>query len=251
MKLALISDIHGNAAALDAVLRDLDAQRPDRVFVLGDLAYRGAEPKRTLALVRSLGCPVIGGNADLWVTRGIREGEVAAAALERMRREREWTLAHLDDADLAYLAALPDAHSEELPGGAPLLLCHAAPDDRFRIVRPDAPDGELLATFARGRKPAANGPAPAPAAVAAYGHIHLPFVRFAQGVAVINPGSVGLPFDGVAKASYALLEFDRAGVAVSIRRAAYDLDRATEALARLDYPEAELVARAIRTGLAP
>ncbi len=76
MKLAFISDIHGNAIALDAVLQDISAKNADKVFVLGDICYRGPEPKRALDLVRSLNCEVIKGNADEWVIRGVREGEV-------------------------------------------------------------------------------------------------------------------------------------------------------------------------------
>ena len=76
LKLAFISDIHGNAVALDAVLKDMKEKNVEKVFVLGDLCYRGTEPKRSLELVKSLNCDVIKGNADEWVVRGVREGEV-------------------------------------------------------------------------------------------------------------------------------------------------------------------------------
>jgi predicted phosphodiesterase len=250
MKYAFLSDIHGNAVALDAVIRDLETVRPDRMFVLGDLAFRGAEPKRSIALVRSLGCPVIGGNADLWVTRGIRAGEVPEGRLAMMRAERQWTREHLDEDDLFYLKELPDGHAEALNGGAPLLLCHAAPNDRFALLPPNASDEALLTAFRPGANARPDVPGPGPA-VAVYGHIHLPFIRFVQGLLLINTGSVGLPFDGLPAASYALLDDERGIWNASIRRVRYNLDAAAEALDRTGYPERDLLVRSLRTGTAP
>ena len=76
MKLAFISDIHGNATALDAVLQDIKNKNVDKVYVLGDICYRGLEPQRSLELVQSLHTDVIKGNADEWVVRGVQQGEV-------------------------------------------------------------------------------------------------------------------------------------------------------------------------------
>ena len=82
MKIAFISDIHGNAVALDAVLNDIEKKKVDKIYVLGDISYRGPEPKRALELVRSLNTDVIKGNADEWVVRGVREGEVQQVRLK-------------------------------------------------------------------------------------------------------------------------------------------------------------------------
>lgn len=243
---ALLSDIHGNATALEAVMRDLERQSITRCFVLGDLAYRGAEPKRAIALVQSLECPVIGGNADLWVTRGLRAGEVRNSALARMNAEREWTVDSLADEDIAYLAALPDVH-EETVDGLHFSLCHATPSSRFEIVMPSAADDELRKTFLAPGGIAAHFPR-----VAAYGHVHLPYVRYIDGCAVINPGSVGLPFDGAPLASYAIVQIDAGQIAATtIRRVRYDIAVAVDALERVAYPEAARIARALRTGAAP
>ncbi len=243
---ALLSDIHGNATALDAVLRDLEQQSVTRCFVLGDIAYRGAEPKRSVALVQSLGCPVIGGNADLWVTRGLRAGEVRNSALSRMNAEREWTVECLDDDDLAYLASLPDTH-EAAVAGLNFSLCHATPASRFAVVAPNATDDELRAAFLSPQGLAVHFPT-----VAAYGHIHLPYIRHLDGCAVINPGSIGLPFDGVPLASYATVQVDSGRIAATtIRRVPYNIEVAVDALGRVGYPEAARIARALRTGTAP
>ena len=243
---ALLSDIHGNATALEAVLRDLEQQSITGCFVLGDIAYRGAEPKRSIALVQSLECPVIGGNADLWVTRGLREGEVRSSALARMNAEREWTVDCLADEDIAYLAALPDTH-EATVDGLHFSLCHATPASRFTVVAPTAADDELRATFLASQGLAVHFPK-----VAAYGHIHLPYIRHIDGCAVINPGSIGLPFDGVPLASYATVQVNAGRIAATtIRRVPYNIEVAVDALARVGYPEAARIARALRTGTAP
>src|SRR5690606_34163426 len=107
MKIAFISDIHGNSYALRAVLEDISKRNVDQICVLGDLCYRGPDPKGALDLIRSLNAQVIKGNADEWVVRGIRQGEVADQALEMMNKEREWIAERLDDNDLEYLRNLP------------------------------------------------------------------------------------------------------------------------------------------------
>ncbi len=243
---ALLSDIHGNATALEAVMRDLEQQPITRCFVLGDLAYRGAEPKRSIALVQSLECPVIGGNADLWVTRGLRPGEVRESAFARMSVEREWTVEQLASKDIAYLAELPDIH-EETVDGLHFSLCHATPTDRFRVIGPHASDDELRSTFLAPDGLTAHFPQ-----IVSYGHIHLPYIRHLDGCAVINPGSVGLPFDGLPLASYAIVQIDRGQIAATaIRRVRYDIEVAVDALKRVGYPEAGRLERALRTGAAP
>ena len=74
MRYAFISDIHGNAVALEAVLKDIEVKQADKIIVLGDVAYRGPEPKKSVELIQSLETDVIKGNADEWIVRGVREG---------------------------------------------------------------------------------------------------------------------------------------------------------------------------------
>jgi predicted phosphodiesterase len=95
MKLAFISDIHGNSEALKAVLKNIESRDVDKIVVLGDLCFRGPRPKESLDLIRGLETVVIKGNADEWVVRGIRKGEVKNEAYEIMTIEREWTVAQL------------------------------------------------------------------------------------------------------------------------------------------------------------
>lgn len=97
MRVAFIADIHGNGVALDAVLEDIEKRKVDRIAVLGDITFRGPEPKRVLERVRGLPADVIKGNADEWTVRGVRPGEVPEAARGMMNRERRWTAAQLDE----------------------------------------------------------------------------------------------------------------------------------------------------------
>ena len=88
-------------------MEDIAKHEIDRIYVLGDLCYRGPDPKKSLAWVRSLQTQVIKGNADEWVVRGVNQGEVPEQVIEMMKMERDWTVAQLDEQDIEYLAGLP------------------------------------------------------------------------------------------------------------------------------------------------
>jgi len=224
MRLAFISDIHGNAHALDAVLEDIKSREVDKIYVLGDICYRGPEPQRSLDLVRSLHTDVIRGNADEWVIRGVRKGEVADHALDMMNKEREWICAHLNEDAIGYLQGLPTELNLEVEG---LIIhaYHATPSSLFDIVLPHENE-EVLE-----RKMMVQA-----ADVYVYAHIHRPYIRYINGKCIINIGSVGLPFDGNPKASYALLDIQDGSCQTSIVRVAYDVNQTIQQFAESDYP---------------
>lgn len=136
MKLAFISDMHGNAVVLEAVLKDIKEKRVDQVFVLGDLCYRGIEPKRCLDLVRSLDCDVIKGNADEWVIRGVREGEVPDEVLEIINNEGDWIVSQLDEESIKYLRDLPTELNLTF-GDVTIHAFHATLNSLFDVVLAD------------------------------------------------------------------------------------------------------------------
>ncbi|WP_019119776.1 metallophosphoesterase family protein [Brevibacillus massiliensis] len=241
MKLAFLSDIHGNAVALEAVLSDVKAQKVDRVFVLGDIAYRGPEPKRALDMVRSLGAQVIKGNADEWTVRGVRKGEVPDSMLEMMNCEQEWTSSRLTEADLSWLDSLPTELAVPVSEALSIHAFHATPDSLFEVVLPDQKTDELSGKLMSGRD----------ASIYIYSHIHLPYVRFIGGKCLVNTGSVGLPFDGLARASYAVVEVQGDRYRISIERVAYDVEQVAAQYRRLEYPNAETMMRVIRTATSP
>ncbi|KIL49371.1 metallophosphoesterase family protein [Jeotgalibacillus soli] len=228
MKLAFISDIHGNAIALESVLKDLKKRNVDQIFVLGDICYRGPEPKRALELVQSLNTEVIKGNADEWVVRGVEEGEVPNQALEMMNKERDWTLSQLNEENINYLQNLPQELNLEY-GRIKIHAFHATPASLFDVVLPFEEDTVIE------DKLMVNSDAD----IYVYGHIHKPYIRYINGKCVINTGSIGLPFDGLTQSSYLLLNIDEETVQSSIIRVFYDVGSAIAKFNQLDYPNKE------------
>lgn len=233
MRIAVISDIHGNLTALEAVLADLRSAAPDAVFLGGDLADGGARPVEVLDRVRGLGWRGVVGNVDEMLFRpesleAFAAGSKAPAALwEAVRQNAVATQAALGEERLAWLAGLPGEVRER-----GLAVVHARPGDCWRAPGIDASEAELAETYR-----------PLGAAVAVYGHTHGPGVRrLADGLTVVNAGSAGLPFDGDARASYAVVDD---GVA-TIRRVEYDVERELRELARCGLPCAAWTAKMIR-----
>ncbi|WP_066067711.1 metallophosphoesterase family protein [Neobacillus soli] len=227
MRIAFISDIHGNATALDAVLGEINQRNVEKVFVLGDLCFRGPEPHRSLELVKSLNAEVIKGNADEWIVRGIKEGEVPDSALEMMSKERDWALSQLDEGNVEYLKNLPTELKLEY-GKVKIHAYHATPHSLFEVVTPYESD-QLIAEKMMGSE----------ADIYIYAHIHKPYIRYINGKCIINIGSVGLPFDGLAKSSYALLEIQEESFQTSIVRVAYDVNKVIKQFTESDYPNSE------------
>ncbi|BCJ86874.1 metallophosphoesterase family protein [Effusibacillus dendaii] len=241
MRLAFLSDIHGNAVALDAVLQDIQAKQADRVAVLGDIAYRGPEPKRSIELVRGLNADVIKGNADEWTVRGIQAGEVPERMREMMNRERDWIVSRLDREDLEYLSGLPQELVFNLTDSVRVHAFHATPDSLFDVVRPDEPTHVLQEKLMR--LPETD--------LYVYAHIHLPYVRYIGGKCLVNIGSVGLPFDGLPCASYAIVEADKDRFSVTIERVAYDTGQVVEQYRKGDYPNLTTMEKVIRQAISP
>lgn len=235
MKIAFISDIHGNAIALDSVLADIKKKSIDKIIVLGDLCYRGPEPKRSIALIRSLDTDVIKGNADEWVVRGVQQGEVPDKAIEMMNRERDWTLSRLDQSDVDYLNNLPSKIDFVFKDIA-INVFHATPESLFDIVPPHA-DEEMIESKLMSSSDAR---------IYIYGHIHKPYIRYINGKIIMNTGSVGLPFDGLVMASYATVEIEADAIKTSIERVAYDVEQVAEQYKMMDYPNSEMMMKVLR-----
>lgn len=229
MRLAFISDIHGNATALESVLQDIKRQNIDEVYVLGDLCYRGPEPLASLNLVQSLDTKVIKGNADEWVVRGVREGEVPDEAYNMMNKERDWIVEKLDDESIDYLKNLPTELQLEC-NAKKIHAFHATPTSLFDVVLPDASDDILK------EKMMSNE-----ADVFIYGHIHKPYIKFINGKCIINTGSVGLPFDGLNKPSYAIVEIENDKIEAKIIRVDYEVDTVIKQFNESDYPNKKLL----------
>ena len=235
MQIAIVSDIHGNLAALDAVSADLARHDPDLVIHLGDVVVLGPRPAAVVDRIRELGWPGVLGNTDemLWEP-ALQEEQVRRAPKLRtwlhtlFATLAPWAREHLGAERIAWLRTLPREWRHH-----DLLAVHASPGDLWSAPMPDAPDRTLVETYG-GRG----------ASLVAYGHIHRPYVRRLPECTIMNSGSVGLPYDGDWRASYLLLED---GVP-SIRRVAYDLERALDDLRGAGYPLATWQAEVQRQG---
>ncbi len=234
MRLAILSDIHGNLAALEAVLADLEARGPvDALGVAGDLCEWGPQPREVLRRVRALGCPVVQGNTDRNVTisdpavlRAMGKTENAIAALA-------WTRSQIGDEGVAYLAALPFAHTYAGPDGQDVLMVHANPTDLETPLAPDTPEGEVVRLLGA-----------TTATVVAFGHIHVPYVRAVGGHLLVDAASVGFPCDGNQSAAYATLEWDGVWRA-TIHRVPYDLEATAAAFIASGIPRPQKRIRAL------
>ncbi|WP_078431215.1 metallophosphoesterase family protein [Metabacillus halosaccharovorans] len=237
MKIAFISDIHGNAVALEAVLEDLKKKNIEKICVLGDICYRGPEPKKSLELIQSLQAEVIKGNADEWVVRGVRQGEVPDGALEMMNKEREWIFSNLESTDICYLSQLPtELHLNE--HGIEIFAFHATPTSLFEVIPQNAEDC-LLHEKVFSKKDAT---------IYLYAHIHKPYIRYINGKVIMNIGSVGLPFDGVTKASYGIITIDESGFSTSIERVGYDIEKVMKQYREAGYPNADMMIQVLKNG---
>ncbi|WAH36517.1 metallophosphoesterase family protein [Alicyclobacillus dauci] len=237
MRYAFISDIHGNDVALEAVMEDIHDTECDKIIVLGDICFRGPAPKRCLDIVRDRADAVLKGNADEWVVRGVRSGEVPDDRLDMMNREGMWAREQLSEDDIAFLNSLPMT-LDGSDHGTNWLAFHATPKDLFQVVLPDAGEIEIEERIIGTH----------PHDMFLYGHIHLPYARRVRDRTIVNLGSVGLPFDGVAEASYAVLDCTTARVDVDLRRVPYDIERAVTALSEAEYPNASYIAEVMRNG---
>lgn len=186
--LALISDIHGNLIALDAVLADLDHQGPDAVICLGDVAATGPHPHETLGRLRALDWTVLLGNADAWLLdpREPDPGEDDDPFLQQVRELDRWCAERLDKDDRAYLRGLPKTVRVELGGVGPLLCFHGSPRSFNELL--------IATTSAEDLDAALQGTT---AKLLAGGHSHQPLLRRHRDRILLNPGSVGIPYERV------------------------------------------------------
>lgn len=207
MRAAIVSDIHGSYAALQAVLADLKQFSPDLILHGGDLADSGPNPVEVVDLIRALGWPGVMGNTDEMLFRPetledfVATSRAPASVWSVVRENASATRAALGEDRLAWMASLPRVIRHEA-----FALVHASPDDVWRSPNHEATDAELESVYGELGTP-----------LVVYGHIHVPFVRTMAGVTVANAGSVGLPYDGDPRASYLLLDDGRP----SIRRVAF------------------------------
>lgn len=215
MRVALLSDIHGNLVAFEAVLADMARRGPfDQVIVAGDLVWSGPWPAEVVDRVRHLKAVVLQGNTDAFFRRSIHETPPGKNE-ERFSAHLTWMYEQLGPQRAAYLAGLPFAHRISPAAGHDLLVVHANPWDLERAIVPKMPEDELdLLLLERGQPDWE---------ILAFGHVHVPFVRRWRGRWLVDVASAGLPMDGDPRAVYAILTWDGRGWHVEHHRVFYDV----------------------------
>lgn len=228
MRLAILSDIHGNLEALDAVLLDAARRNVEGVVHLGDLVGYGPRPEEVVGRVRDEGIPGVVGNYDLAVCAE----DAARGQVDYLKPSISpvglatylWTRERMGEETRSFLSSLP-AQIRMEEGSRSFLLAHGSPERANEYLLPETPETRLQDLFQ------ASG-----AEVLVVGHTHLPQVREVGSWVLLNPGSVGKPKDGDPRAAYLLVDTE-AGFRAEVVRVEFDVER--------------VVAESIRSGLPP
>jgi putative phosphoesterase len=226
MRIALISDLHANVVAFDAVMHDIERRGADEIVCLGDVATLGPQPGAMIERLRGLGCPCILGNHDEFLLdpaliHTYTEAPVVVDAVD-------WCRDQLPSKDLDFLRTFERGREMSLEGGATLLLFHGSPKSHMDDLLATTPPEELDRLLGGHT-----------ATVMAGGHTHVQMLRQHRGMLLVNPGSLGMPFKEYVSgraptvldhAEYATVESTRRDIRVQLHRVALDRSALREAV---------------------
>jgi len=238
MQIAIISDVHGNCFAFDAVLDDIQRQGVERIVCLGDMLQGGAQPAETLARLRELNCPVVMGNADAWLLTG--QETSAESTSEQQLAVRAWAIAQLSADDQAFISQFQPTIEIALEAGKKLLSFHGSPRSFDDVILPSTPD-ETVRQFLSGFD----------ATLLTGGHTHTQQLRRLDDSWYFNPGSVslsysrnpqGLPTSQIRVdpwADYAIVSSDGVNFGVTFRHVPFDVEELARIIRASGRPYAE------------
>lgn len=255
MRLAVLSDIHGNLTALEAVLADLESLGgADLTWCLGDLAAFGPRPAECIRRIKALAeadegkrCKVIGGNTDRYLVTGermavnppIKDADALPKVVQELRTLHGallWGMEQLSYDDYDFLRKI-NGHelSREVEGYGHVIGYHAVPGDDEAFLTPETSDEEARDLLLDREGFLAIG-----------GHIHRQFDRDLGNWRVVNVGSVGMPFDVKGQASWALFTFEGSSVQLDLRRVPFDVEAVIADYRAVGFPSVEWVAGRLR-----
>ena len=241
-RLAVLSDVHGNLAALEAVRKAIKREKPDAVIVAGDHVMNGPDPAGVVDALREMetsGATIVQGNTDVavadfdysaafpWYTDGVPDTVVAAA---------EWAHDALGDERVGWLRRLPSERRLMLDDTM-VLACHASPGSQTQGFDTQLDPSVMLERISR-----------TDARVICCGHTHLPEVRDMGWKIIVNDGSAGYVFDGDPTASWALVELDGDEIRTEIRRSEFDTMAVANAISTRGLAGDVYRAATVRTG---
>ena len=239
MPVAILSDIHGNLQALEAVLAALAHRKITEIICLGDVAASGPQPREVLARLKKLACPVVLGNTDDWLLQPQPEQHE-----DEIRQRSEdielWGAQQLGEDEKAYIRTFQPTLRYPLGDGKTLLAYHGSPRSYKEQLLPTTPESQLDEIFTNAQE-----------AVFAGGHTHTQMFRRYRDRLLLNPGSVGLamdrvfPFEEVRNppwTEFVIVESGDGGLRVELLRVPFDVQTFLKTLRASDMPHAEWAA---------
>jgi predicted phosphodiesterase len=220
MKIAALADIHGNLRALNAVQEDLQAWKPDLVYILGDTINRGPKSPDCLQIIQTqdlqAGWQVIKGNHEEYVLNFTHPDTPLSGPEYEVLQIVHWTFTRLTENQIAYNLALPLEINQKPDGKHALRAVHASMQGIRAGIYPSM-NPEQISEMIQ----------PAPDLILV-GHTHQPLVKKVDQTLVVNSGSVGMPFDGDHRTGYARIKIQQGEIQAEIIRLQYDLEAAID-----------------------
>ena len=241
MRLAVISDIHGECFALDQVIQDIQRQGIEQMVCLGDALKGGSQPAETLALLRELNCPVVMGNADAWLITG-QQTSAGEETSEQQREVRAWSLAQLSESDIVFVQQFRSTLEIPLEDEKNLLCFHGSPRSFDETILPETPD-DVVRQFLDGYD----------ATLKCGGHTHTQQMRRLGNSWYFNPGSVSLAYNWELSdlaqgrmrvdpwADYAIVTSEEGCLGITFRHIPFDINELFRIIRASGRPYAEEV----------
>lgn len=237
MRLALISDIHGNLLALKAVLAQIEHAGVDKVICLGDVATLGPYPKEVIAILREREIACVMGNHDAFLLEPdlIQTYSCPPVIADCVA----WCRAKLDQDEMDFIGGFKKTISLDLDQSAAMLFFHGSPRSHMEDLLSTSSPQELDRMLA-GHE----------AVLMAGGHTHIQMMRQHQGTLLVNPGSVGCPFKEyvagqeptvLAHAEYALADWENGAAKISLRRLPLDKEALRQGVEPSDIPLRDMI----------
>lgn len=222
MRVAVVSDMHGNDFAFEFVEADIQRQRIDQIVCLGDAVQGGPQPSAVVQRLRRLNCPVVMGNADAWLISGEETADegIPPERLKKMGEIRLWSLSQLTEDDIDFISGFQPTVTINLEDGLDLLCFHGSPTSFDDVILPAAPDEEFQKFLSPYTDHILTG-----------GHTHAQQIRRSGNLFFFNPGSVGFAYshyqpDGEFHADpwaeYAILTVENGQTNLEFRRIPFD-----------------------------
>lgn len=229
MRVAVLADIHGNLAAAEAVMEDIQRQSPDFIVAAGDLAMRGAHPAETMDLMVDRCDALLLGNTDAYLANIYLAGAYREA--EHWKTELlAWTREQLGPERLARLGSMAFSVRYSPRRGQDLFVCHANPKNLEESIEPTLDESTVRKLLQH-----------VDATAMAFGHLHFPYRRRVGRLLIADVASAGIPRDGDLQPAWGLFTWTPRGWRVQIRRVRYAVRKATQALTARKVPGAPLL----------